>query len=270
MGNYSFRSSPFTADRLANIDLQKSYDIYKQRFADASGFTFVFVGNFSTDAITPLLEQYLGSLPSLHRNEKAKDLGVHIPAGQITKKVYKGSENKALVRLLVSGNYQFSPVNNLLLKSIGDILQIKVLQQLREEESEVYSPSVQTVYNKNPKNRYAITITFGCAPKNVDHLISMVEKEMAELKDKGAETDDIEKFKAGYQKNVELALKDNGFWLSYLSGQYENEENILQALDTDRNLAKVTPDAIKQAAKEFLSGENMIRFELLPENGAVN
>ena len=270
MGSYSYRSSPFTVDRLANISLQKAYDIYKQRFADASGFTFVFVGNFNPEAITPLLEQYLGSLPSLHRNEKAKDLGIHIPAGQIIKKVYKGSENKALVRLLVSGNYQFSPVNNLLLKSIGDILQIKVLQQLREEESEVYSPSVQTVYNKNPKNRYAITITFGCAPKNVDHLISMVEKEMVSLKDKGAEADDIEKFKAAYQKNVELALKDNGFWLGYLSGQYENDENVLQALDVDKNLAKITPEAIQQAAKVFLNGENMISFELLPENVAVN
>jgi zinc protease len=270
MGSYSHRSSPFTVDRLVNISLQKAYDIYKQRFADASGFTFVFVGNFSPEAITPLLEQYLGSLPSLNRNEKARDLGVHIPAGQITKKVYKGSENKALVRLLVSGNYQFSPVNNLLLKSIGDILQIKVLQQLREEESEVYSPGVQTVYNKNPKNRYAITITFGCAPKNVDHLISMVEKEMVSLRDKGAEAADIEKFKAAYQKNVELALKDNGFWLGYLSGQYENDENVLQALDVDKNLAKVTPEAIQQAAKVFLNSENMIRFELLPENVAVN
>jgi zinc protease len=270
MGNYSFRSSPTSAERLDKISMQKAYDIYKARFADASGFTFVFVGNFNIETITPLLEQYLGSLSSLHKNEKPRDLGIHIPAGQLTKKVYKGTENKALVRLLISGDYQYSAQNNLLLKALGDILQIKVLQHLREEESEVYSPSVQTLYNKYPKNRYAFTVSFGCAPKNADHLIAMVKKEMETLVSNGAEADDIQKFKAAYEKNVELALNDNGFWLGYLSGQYENDENVLQVLDAKTNLAKMTPETLKQAAQIYLNGCNIIRFELLPENTSTN
>ena len=270
MGNYSFRSSPTNAERLNKISMQKAYNIYKERFADAAGFTFIFVGNFNIETITPLLEQYLGSLPSLHKNEKARDLGIHIPAGQLTKKVFKGTENKAIVRLLISGDYQYSAQNNLLLKALGDILQIKVLQHLREEESEVYSPSVQTLYNKYPKNRYAFTVSFGCAPKNADHLIDMVKKEMATLVAKGAEADDIQKFKAAYEKNVELALNDNGFWLGYLSGQYENDENVLQVLDAKTNLEKVTPDTLKKAAQIYLNDNNIIRFELLPENTSTN
>jgi zinc protease len=268
MGNYQFRSSPSTIARLDKISMQKAYEIYKERFADASGFTFTFVGNFDVDAITPLLEQYLGALPALHKNEKARDLGIHIPGGQMTKKVFKGTENKALVRLVISGDYSFSPINNLLLKALGDILQIKVLQQLREAESEVYSPSVQTIYNKNPRNRFAVIVQFGCAPKNVDHLITMVEKEMATLADKGPEADDIEKFKATYEKNVELALKDNGFWCSYLAGQYENDEDILQVHDATKNLNKISAASLKQSAEVFLSNKNIITFELLPQQAA--
>jgi len=270
MGNYSYRAAPPSIQKINRIQLDKAYNIYKERFADASGFTFVFVGNFKTESITPLLEKYLGSLPSLHKNEKAVDLGTHIPAGRLVKKVYKGTENKALVRLVFSGDYSFSPVNNLLLKALGDILQIKVLQQLREAESEVYSPSVQTSYNKIPKNRYAMIVSFGCAPQNIDHLIAMVEKEMTTLRDKGPDADDIQKFKAAYEKNVELALKDNGFWLSYLSGQYENQEPVLQALDAEKNLAKVSAETLKQAAQTFLSRQNMISFELLPESSITN
>jgi len=270
MGNYNFRASASTIERLDKISLQKAYAIYKERFADASGFTFVFVGNFTPDGITPLLERYLGSLPSLRKNEKARDLGIHIPAGRLTKKVYKGTENKAIVRLVISGDYQFSATNNLLLKALGDILQIKLLQQLREDESEVYSPNVQTIYNKYPRNRYAVIISFGCAPKNADHLIDMVEKEMTAIKNKGAEADDIQKFRTTYEKNVELALKDNGFWLGYLSGQYENDENVLQVQDVQANLAKVNPNALQEAAKKYLAGENMIRFELLPADISSN
>jgi zinc protease len=270
MGDYNYRAAALTAERLNGITLQRTYDIYRERFADASGFTFTFVGNFDVDTITPLLEQYLGALPSLYKNEKARDLGIHIPAGRLTKKAYKGTENKAIVRLVVSGNYQYSAVNNLLLKALGDILQIKVLQHLREEESEVYSPSVQTLYNKYPQNRYAFTISFGCAPKNIDHLIDMVEKEMSVLRDKGAEADDVQKFKAAYEKNVDLALKDNGFWLSYLSGQFENNEDVLQVQDIAKNLAKINPNTLQEAAKKYLAGENMIRFELLPADTSSN
>jgi zinc protease len=169
---------------------------------------------------------------------------------------------------VISGDYSFSPINNLLLKALGDILQIKVLQQLREAESEVYSPSVQTIYNKNPRNRFAVIVQFGCAPKNVDHLITMVEKEMATLADKGPEADDIEKFKATYEKNVELALKDNGFWCSYLAGQYENDEDILQVHDATKNLNKISAASLKQSAEVFLSNKNIITFELLPQQAA--
>ncbi len=265
LGNYAYRSLPTSIERLNKITLQRAYDIYKERFADASGFTFVFVGNFTIDSITPLLEQYLGSLPSLHKNERARELGIHIPPGQLVKKVYKGTENKALLRLVYSGDYAFNPANNILLKALGDILQIKLLQHIREDEGEVYSPNVQTSYNKLPKNRYAIVVTFGCDPKNVDHLIEMVKKEMEAIRTNGPEADDVQKFKASYVKNVELALKDNGFWLSYLAGQYENGEDVLEALNTDKNLTQVTQANLKDAASNFLSGKNAISFELLPE-----
>src|SRR5262249_16489219 len=41
-------------------NLDKSLAFYKDRFADASDFTFVFVGNFDLPTIKPLVERYLG------------------------------------------------------------------------------------------------------------------------------------------------------------------------------------------------------------------
>jgi zinc protease len=266
MGNYNYRSAPATLERLDKISLQRAYEIYKERFSDASGFTFVFTGSFKTETVIPLIEQYLGSLPSTHSNVKARNLGTHIPTGLITKKVYKGTENKASVRLVFSGSYAYSPVNNLLLNALSSILQIKVLQQLREAESEVYSPQVQVVYNKYPENRYAMFLTFGCAPQNADHLINLVTQEIGNLGSNGPEPEDIAKFKASYLKNIELAMKDNSFWLNYLVGQYENGESPLQLLDFQKNLDKIDAAALQKAAAGYLSGKNMITFELLPEN----
>lgn len=265
MGSYSYRFSPPSADKLDRINLEKAYAIYKDRFADASGFTFVFTGSFNVDAIVPLIEQYLSSLPSLYRNEKARDLGIHIPGGQIVKKVYKGTENKATVRLVFSGTYIYSPDNNQMLHALGDILQIKVLQQLREAEGEAYAPSVQTTFAKYPKNRYALIVSFGCAPQNTDHLIEAVSKEMESIRTKGVQPEDIQKYKAAYSKNVELALKDNAYWLNYLAGQYENEESIFEVLKVEQTLSHVTTENLQKAAQLFLNQQNRIQFTLMPE-----
>lgn len=265
MSNYSYRFSAPSPEKLDKISLDKVYAIYKDRFADASGFTFIFAGSFKPENIIPLINQYLGSLPSLNRKEKPRDLNIHIPEGQLVKKVYKGSENKATVRLVFSGNYDYSPENNQLLNALGDILQIKVLQRLRETEGEVYSPSVQSSFTKLPKNRYGIIVSFGCAPQNADHLIEAVSQEMESIRKSGVLPEDIHKYKAAYSKNVELALKDNGYWLNYLSGQYENGENVLEVLDADQTLNKVTPENLKRAASLFLKADNRIQFILLPE-----
>lgn len=266
MGNYNYRTAPPTAQRIESITLQRAFDIYKERFADASGFTFVFVGNFENQKVIPLIEKYLGSLPALQAKTKARDLGIHIPSGQLVKKVFKGRENKATVRIVLSGDFKYGPLENLQLKALSDILQIKVLQQLRETESEVYSPQVQSSYNKYPQNRFAVTISFGCAPQNVDHLIDLVRQEIKSLREVGPQNDDIEKFKAQYQKNIELALNDNGFWLNYLLSQTENNDDLLYVTDINRYIGKINGSSLKQAARVFLSGKNEISFELLPES----
>ena len=52
-------------------------------FADAANFRFVFVGSFEVDAIKPLVERYLASLPALGRVEAAVDRGVRTPEGVV-------------------------------------------------------------------------------------------------------------------------------------------------------------------------------------------
>ena len=266
MGNYAYRNSPPWLEKLDRITLDKTLSIYRQRFGDASEFTFVFVGHFSVDSLLPLLAQYLGTLPALHKKEQARDLGIHIPPGKMDKTVYGGNEDKATVRLVYSGNYVFSPQANMELQALGQILQIKLLQHLREDEGEVYSPQVQTVYNKLPKNRYALIVTFGCAPRNADHLSAMVQQEMDSIRSRGPLAEDVQKYKAAYARNLELALKDNGVWLSYLTGQLQNEEGLTQILDNRSNLDKVSEASLQKAAQTFFDGKNCIRFALLPES----
>ncbi len=265
LGNNNYRRTGPSLQKVEQINLDRAFDIYKERFADAGDFTYVFVGSFEVEKIKPLLAQYLGGLPSAGRKEAAVDLGIKTPAGKIQKTVYKGTEPKSTVRLVMSGDYNYSAENNNTLDALAEILQIKLIERLREDEGGVYSPGVFVNYSKFPTPRYSFTITFGCGPENVEKLISASLDEVNQLKSKGAQVVDLEKFMAEEQRSTEVQLKENGFWLGYLSQQYQNNEEPKMILTYLESLKKINPESIKSAANQYLSGSNYIRLVLEPE-----
>lgn len=264
LGNYNIRRTGPSVEKLNQVNLDRAFEIYKERFADASDFTFLFVGNFEIEKIKPMLELYLGSLPAINRKESAKDLGITIPAGKIDKKIYKGQEPKANVRLVFSGDYTYSEKHNNQLDALAEVLNIKLIERLREDEGGVYGVGARASYTKMPKGRYTFNISFGCAPENVEKLINSTLDEINKIKEKGALAVDIEKFIAEETRSNETQLKDNNFWLSYLMNQYQNEEDPKQVLKYVESLKEITPEALKAAAQYRLS-DNFIRMVLLPE-----
>jgi zinc protease len=264
LGNYNVRRTGPSVEKLNQINLDRAFDIYKERFADASDWTFVFVGNFDAEKIKPLLAQYLGSLPSINRKETAKDLGITIPTGKIDKKIYKGQEPKANVRLVFSGDYTYSVKHNNQLDALAEVLTIKLIERLREDEGGVYGVGARASYSKFPKSKYTFNISFGCAPENVEKLISSTLDEINKIKQNGALKLDIEKFIAEETRSTETQIKDNGFWLGYLTSQYQNEEDPKQILSYLESLKELTPEFLKATAQYRLS-DNFIRMVLLPE-----
>ena len=266
LGNHSYRRTGPSIEKLNQINLNKAFEIYKERFANERGFTFVFVGSFDTEKIKPLLEKYIASLPATDKVEEAKDLHITIPPGVIEKKVYKGTEPKATVRLVFSGPFDYSMENKQKLDALKETLEIRLLERLREDEGGVYSPSAGIASAKYPEQRYNFTISFGCAPQNVDKLIASALDEIEKIKASGPPQVNVDKFRAEDQRTMETALKTNRFWLGYLTGQLQNQESLDQIDNYSKQLNAITPADVKEMAVKYLSGKNFIKLILLPEN----
>ncbi len=265
LNSYKPRSTGITEKMLKSANMDEAYSFYKDRFADASDFTFVFVGNLDDIGIRNLIKTYIGSLPSTHSNETFKDLGMHPLPGKITKIVYKGIDDKSTVRMVFSGQFEYNQANNLQLNALGEILQIKLVERLRDQERSVYATTAGAYYLNYPSGRYSVTVQFTCGEANVDKLIAATMEEIDKIKQNGALPGDIEKFKSEEERLTQVKLRENGFWLEHLASTALNREDPGYIRDFVKSLDDVTVESTKACANKYLTGDNLIKLILMRE-----
>jgi len=260
----NIRRTSMTVEQVDQINPQRAYDIFKERFADASDFTFTFVGSFTEDEIMPLILQYLGTLPNLERKEEAPDLGIYPPAQGLQRTVYQGKEQKSSVRMYYFGDYDYSENENMQLDALESILNIKLIERLREAESGVYGVSANATYVKYPRYRYSFGIAYGTSPEKVEPLMASALDEINKIKQNGPEQVDIEKFVSEQKRVLEVQLRENGFWLGHLSGSYQNNEDPAYILKYLNALSNVTAESVKEVANKYLVEDRLFKFILMP------
>ncbi|MCE7069795.1 insulinase family protein [Dyadobacter sp. CY327] len=263
--SYDPKRRPLKPESIDKVNLDRAVEMYKDRFADASDFVFTFVGAFKPEEIKPLLEKYIGGLPSTDRDDTFKHPNIFPPKGTIDKTIYKGLEPKSRVTLISSGEFEYSPENNMQIEALQEVLQIKLIEALREEESGVYGVSVSESTDKFPSGHYRFSIGFGCAPENVDKLVKRAREEVNKVKQNGADPKDIEKFVAETQRKTETALKTNNFWLDYLDDNTFLGDDLNEIFMQDKLLKSITVASTKAAAEKYFNDENFIKVVLMPE-----
>ncbi len=181
------RAQPMTPALVAQMNLDKSMAFYKDRFADASDFTFVLVGSFDLPTIKPLVERYLGSLPSLRRKEAGKDVGIRPPAGVVEKQVTKGTAPKSQVGVVFTGPFQNNQRNRMIIRALANTLAGNLQRVLREDLGGTYGVSVSPDFTKRPTEDYRLTITFACDPARTQDLIKALFDVVDDFRTNGPE-----------------------------------------------------------------------------------
>ena len=265
LSNYNPRRIPLTEKRMEKMNLKESFQIYKERFADASDFTFVFVGNFKIKNLKPLVETYLGALPSLNRGERWKNLHINPPKGVIEKEVRKGIEPKSMVDITFTGPYEFGYQNNYEIESMRNVLIIKLREILREEKGGTYGVHVYAWHQKIPEPEYNISILFGCAPDRVNELVNTFFKVIDTLKAKPVADIYLTKVKEIQRRDWEVRQKENNFWLNTLDTYYSFNLDLSQILKNNEMINSLTKEQIMKTVQKYFNKKNYIKVVLYPE-----
>ncbi|MEO9871445.1 M16 family metallopeptidase [Ekhidna sp.] len=254
-----------TAEDLAKIDLDKAYDIYKERFADPSSFTFFLVGNFDVNKIKPMIETYLASIPTTSREETWKDLGIRPPKGKLEKIINKGTDPKSQVSINYRNEAMYSVEESYKLRSLGEIMTNRLIDLIREEKSGVYGVGARGSMSKRPYESYTFSVSFPCAPENVAELKQAVYDEISLIKKSGITEEDLSEIKEAQRIDRKENLQENRYWLNQLSSYYSNGRPISEFHNFEGMIEKLSAEDIQKAAQEYLVEDNLIEIVLMPE-----
>jgi zinc protease len=263
-GNPRYVGFP-TPEALDNADYALAYDKYKERFANAGDFKFYFVGNFDEAKLKEYAKLYLASLPSSEVRETYKDHGFRGLTGSHEKIVKKGTEPKSNVMIRYRGEVEYSSKEHHLLKSLGEILTIKLIEKLREDEAGVYGVGARGSMNKVPYGSYNFTISFPCGPENVTKLKDATLAEVQQIIDNGPDEKDVAKIKEAQLIEYKENLKKNKYWISGLKNADFNQTNKLKIVGATKDIDAINGEDIQAIAKKYLSKGHILAV-LYPED----
>jgi zinc protease len=266
MSSHHPRTTPVSVATVDSLDLGASMRFYRDRFADASDFTFVIVGNFTVDSIRPLVLTWLGGLPSTRRKETWKDIGLHAPTGIVTRDVKRGTEPKARTVIVFNGPFEWTRENRYALASLAEVLRMRLRDVLREELGGTYDVSVSQSSERDPRQEFQFSIDFGSAPERVDTLRAAVFRELERIKRDGPTKDEIEKVREIQRRGEETEVRQNGFWVNALaaSARYGQDPRII--LRRSELRASLTPALVRDIARKYLDESRYVQVRLLPES----
>ncbi len=247
------------------INLDRSFSIYKEIYSNVYGMHYTFAGNIDVAKAKPLLAKYLGSLPSKPKEIKFTDEGLRPVKGVVNAAVYKGSAKQSLLNIIFTGEAPFSNEENLKLRVLIDVLNIQVIEKLREEMGGIYSGGIGGSIINRPYNHYLININLPCGPENVDRLSSAFFDIIKTAQTKGIDQKNLDKVKETIRKKDEDLLKENDYWLESLSTSWIEETDPAWILQYAKKASALTVQDLQQTAKKYFNMNNYIKAVLYPE-----
>ena len=264
-----YRARPMTPALVDEMDLDRSYAFYKDRFADASDFTFVFAGSFGYADIRPLVERYLASLPSTRRRETWKDDGVKPPRGVVEKVVRKGIEPKSQAAIVFTGAFPFDAPHEVVLDALGIILEGRLRLSLREALRGTYGVDVETRDTKIPEPRYSVTIQFGCDPDRTEELVTRLFREVERLKAQGPTDVEVADARQALMVGHQTDTAENPRLVARIAERFEFGQDVMEFFNLPAQYQTLSGAAIQEAARQYLDMGNYVRVTLFPEAAAA-
>ena len=244
---------------------RQAIDVYKDRFSNAGNLVFTFVGNINKDSILPLIEKYIGSLPTNNKKDMFKNVYCGFPNETKNSNIYVGVDEKSTIGIVFSNEYEWSLKTNLCMDIFQEVLEIRTVEIIREKMGGTYSPALQFDYSKYPETVYTSLVYLNCDPKKAKKIGKTVFSIYNKLLDKGFTDEELHKAKEQIKKSLEVNLEKNAYWRDYISDNYFNGDSLSDYQTYQTLLNSLTKDDILKVVKPLFNTNHYVSIYQYPE-----
>ena len=263
--DHNVRMAPVTVEIAKKADYNRIFEIYRERFSDASNFKTVFIGKVDMAQLRPLLCQYLATLPSTHKAEKSNKANVPqiVKKNEVVKFVHKQETPLANVSVFYTANVPFSPKNDLVLDMLTRVLQIAYTDSVREEKGGTYGVGVSFNLEKEDNPNALLRIFYKSDPKRYEELNPVIYKQLLNIADHGPMASSMDKVKKYLKKQYGQMAITNDYWSYVIWHQLDDDA------DFDKDYCKMvdnlTASDVQKMAKELLKQNHRVEVTMLSE-----
>ncbi|MBR4898178.1 MAG: insulinase family protein [Prevotella sp.] len=261
---HNARTLPMTVEMLQQVDYDRILEMARERTANANEWTFTIIGNYDEAAIRPLIEQYLGALPSTKGVTKGHDVSTDF-RGEIINDFTRKMETPKAIAVMVWSNYnmEYSLENIIRADIAGQILDMIYTEKIREEASAAYSVMAQAgIQRDDYKTAGTVLVYCPMKPEKGD-IAKKIMREEVEAMGHTVDAEKLAKVKEYMLKAVDDQAKTNNYWLRQINRLR------LFGVDTHTTYKDVvnaqTPETVAAFMKQLLSAGNFAEIVMMPE-----
>jgi zinc protease len=247
------------------VDINRSLEIYKEKFSNAYGMNFVFTGSFKNEQIIPLIEKYVASLPATPKKFVHTDKKVRPVTGKKNLQINRGKEEKSLIIQVYSGEVPYTDKLALAADALTEVINIRVTEELREKIQGIYGGGLFGGLEKLPYPHYELVAQLPCGPEKADTLLKALRNEMKAVIKNGPTKANLDKVKQQWKEGYKTSSKENETWLNELLDNKFPGTDINYFLKYEEYVDKLTIKDVQQAAAKMLTENTMFTAMLMPE-----
>ncbi len=257
---------PFISEELLEkVSIDNIEKGYTQLMADQTGLKVYITGNVNMEELKPMVEKYIGSLPTVSRKGTSwVDEGIQAPKGIHKNHFTTPMETpKTSVAIIYNGDMEKSLENDIRMSVLNSVLDQLYTKTIREDEGGTYGVSTMAEISGEPKEEFAILIIFDTDESKSPKLIELAKQGLKDIAQNGPNADYVTKARENMIKGFPEKQIHNGYWHNLAYQYYSHgRNNYANYLETVEKVA--TPESIQKFVQEILSQNNEYELVMNP------
>ncbi|HOI26195.1 MAG TPA: insulinase family protein [Paludibacteraceae bacterium] len=262
--SHNVRTQPFDLKLLDKLDQKKALDLFRQRFSNPADFTVYIIGNIDFEKIKPAVLTYLGGIPKGKDTEMWVDRNIRKQKGMVKNYFDKQlTVDKSSNFVAYTGLLDFTLENRIAIGMISDILRMRYMESLREQEGGTYGVRTSASVSSKPVQEATLQMTFDTDPKMQEKMISLIHQEVDTFLKNGPRPSDFQKVKENLKNTFNSDQKENHWWLNTMVSYYKDGDDM--TTDYMKVVDAMTGEKLRDILKKVVDQKNVMEVVMMPK-----